>query len=156
MKAASVQLLAGSIIITQKQAILVNCLEVYSRIPSFDVHAEKQSPNLINSIPNIFSQRNDLSIVKLQNDNSSKLVIGTQISNFLVTSSVRIDESSILPELGPITSHFQVTNATRIYLSQDSINKSNLIMESQLSKFTMNREIYNLKQIRSKYHRTST
>lgn len=76
MKAASVQLLAGSIIVTQKQAILANCLEVYSRITSLDVHDEKEAPYLSNSVPGVFSRYRDISIVKLQNDNSEKLVIG--------------------------------------------------------------------------------
>lgn len=156
LKFASAQLLAGSIIVTQREAILVNCLEVYSRIRSLDAHIEKEAPNLANSIPNVYSQYTDLTIVKLQNDNSAKLIIGTQISNLLVTSSIRIDDDSFLPELGPTTANFKVTNGSRIYLSQDSIKKFNAIVESKQVKLVLKHEMYNLKQIRSKFHRTST
>ncbi|ORE22001.1 hypothetical protein BCV71DRAFT_168600, partial [Rhizopus microsporus] len=111
MKVASVQLLAGSILVTQTQSILVNCLEVYSCIPSLDAHAEKEAPNLASSIPNVFSQYGDLSIVKIQNDNSTKLVIGTQTSNFLVTLSIRMDDNNSLPEISPTTANFKVSNS---------------------------------------------
>ncbi|RCH88957.1 hypothetical protein CU097_010444, partial [Rhizopus azygosporus] len=79
------------------------------------------APNLASSIPNVFSQYDGLSIVKIQNDNSTKLVISTQISNFLATLSIRIDDNSILPETGPTTTGFKVFNSARIYMSKDSI-----------------------------------
>lgn len=57
MKAASVQLLAELILVTQTQSVLVNCLEVYSCIPSFNVHTEKEEPQPCKHHPkNVFSQ----------------------------------------------------------------------------------------------------
>ncbi|KAI8058725.1 hypothetical protein BDF21DRAFT_390464 [Thamnidium elegans] len=155
MKSASLQLLAGSVIVTNFKAIMVNCLEVYSRIPSLEAHAEKEESYLENSLPTTSSQYSNLSIVKLNNDNSNNLIIGTEISNFLVTSSIRLDDDSILPELGPTTAKFDVTNATRIYISKDSITKYNQIIESKMHKYVMKHEVYNLKQVRSKFHRPS-
>lgn len=156
MKSVSVQLLAGSILVTNSQAILVNCLEVYFRVPSLDVHAEKEATYIESSLPTTSSQYDSINIVKLKNNNSIKLIIGTEISNFLVTSSIRLDDDSILPELGPTTANFIVTDATRIYVSEDSIKKCNSIIEAKMHKLVMKHEVYNLKQIRSKLHSSST
>lgn len=156
MKLVSAQLLAGSLIVTDTKAILVNCIEIYSRLPSLEAHTEKDIANMTNSVPTVFSQYPDLSIVKLENDSSAKLVIGTNMSNFLVTSSVRIDNESYLPELGPTTANIEITSNSRVYISEDSIKKCNRIVESKKYKLVMNHELFNLKQIRSKFHLAST
>lgn len=156
MKSASVQLLAGSMVVTNWEAIVVNCLEVYSRIPQLEAHIEKEASYLKNSLPNAFSQYTNLSIVKLQNDNSTKLIIGTDVSNFLVTSSIRIDNDSYLPELGPTTGNLDVTDKTKIYLSKNSIEKCNQIIKAKKYNLVMKHELFNLKQVRSKYHLSST
>ncbi|KAG2238036.1 hypothetical protein INT48_002603 [Thamnidium elegans] len=77
MKLASTQLLAGSIIVTDMKAILVNCIEAYSRVPSLEAHTGKEVANMTNSLPTVFSQYQNLSIVKLENEKFAKLVIGT-------------------------------------------------------------------------------
>ncbi|KAI8090379.1 hypothetical protein BDF21DRAFT_321720, partial [Thamnidium elegans] len=111
MKLASTQLLAGSIIVTDMKAILVNCIEAYSRVPSLEAHTGKEVANMTNSLPTVFSQYQNLSIVKLENEKFAKLLRfhSTDISNFLIASSIRIDNESYLLELGPTTANIQVT-----------------------------------------------
>ena len=54
------QLLAGSILVTQNESLLINGIESYSRSPSIDAHHEKfvgvgrqsSAPNLASSYPN--------------------------------------------------------------------------------------------------------
>lgn len=156
MKLVSAQLLAGSLIVTDNKAILVNCIELYSRVLSLEAHTEKDIANMTNLLPTVFSQYPDLSIVKLENDNSVRLVIGTNVSNFLVTSSIRIDNESYLPELGPTTANIKITSNSRIYISENSIKKCNRMIESKKHELVMRHELFNLKQIRSKFHLAST
>lgn len=49
------------------------------------------------------SQYDNVVIVKIKNDNSTKLIIGSEISNFLMTS-----------KLGPTTANFNITDRTRL------------------------------------------
>lgn len=65
-------------------------------------------------------------------------------------------DDTIHPELGPTTEQMKVTNSTGIFISEDSIKKCNEIIECKKYKLTMKHEIYNLKQVRSKFHRNST
>lgn len=119
-------------------------------------HIEKEGSNNISSIPSLSSQYHDASIVTVHQDNSRKLPIGTNISNVLVTSSIRIDDSSYTPELSPTTNNFRVSENARLFLSINSIEKYNTIIEAKKNILVLKHNIFNLKQIRSQYHKVST
>ncbi|KAI8097903.1 uncharacterized protein B0P05DRAFT_567883 [Gilbertella persicaria] len=120
------QLLAGSILANQNEALLINGIESYSQFPSVDAHCEKfigfglhsSMPNLTSSYPN------ELRFTAVHEDNSKKLIISSRSANFLVISSIRIDEQ-MKPEVGPTTMNFIPTNKTSIYLDTNSIKKIN-------------------------------
>lgn len=115
------QLIAGSIIVTPTEALLINGVESYSRDPSVDAHAEKAQSFAESSVPTILSQYpNSLNICLRRSDKSNKLLIGSQTCNLLVVSSIRIDNDSFLPSVGPTTKHFKPTTNTKLYISRKS------------------------------------
>ncbi|KAL9559536.1 hypothetical protein MBANPS3_000362 [Mucor bainieri] len=83
----------------QEEVLLVNSIEAYNRFRHLDTHAERFNPRS-NSIPDGQELYETLSICNMANDNSHKLVIGTNTFTALITSSIRLDRDCD-PELGP-------------------------------------------------------
>ncbi|KAL9550705.1 hypothetical protein MBANPS3_004597 [Mucor bainieri] len=143
------RLLAGSILTDDKQAILLNGVEIYNRDPTLDAHCEKASTMANSSIPTLLSQYpNQLQITKVRHDNSEKLLLGTQTCNFLVVSSIRVDSSIFGAEVGPSTKNFTPTRACRLYLSRPQ-------EQSKIVNSTME-PLYKIRQLRSYHHIPST
>jgi hypothetical protein len=112
------RLLAGAVLIDGNQVLLLDGVGTYSRYPSIDDHYEKVQPTQESLIPDFTSQYpNMLKIAKIYVDNSEKLVIGTKTFNILTISSIRIDDSKIVPEIGSLTKQFTLSKGTRIFLS---------------------------------------
>jgi hypothetical protein len=71
-------------------------------------------------------------------------VVGYQVFNALVTSSLRLDIDAD-PEVGPTTTLFAATNQHKIYLSQKSLDAAKLIINGGKRCFN---QIYILSQLR--------
>lgn len=89
-----------------------------------------------------------------------KLKIGITACNLLVTFSLRLDKNSSIShiiEISTNASHFIPTENTSIYLNTASVNLANSLMENE-SATSINQEncLYQLRQIRSKFHCLST
>lgn len=96
------QLLAGSILVQDQAAILLNTVEPYSRDSLLDAHYERRSSGSASSFPSVPSQYGYLSTLLLSTADGDKLVIGTRTCNFLIMSSIRLDKESV--NLGAMTS----------------------------------------------------
>ncbi|KAI9257447.1 hypothetical protein BY458DRAFT_441435, partial [Sporodiniella umbellata] len=112
------QFFAGAILIEQSSAILLNCVEPYSRLKSTDSHYERRIATAIHlsSYSKKESKYGWITVIQAQEDNTTKLKIGTTTFNLLATSSLRLGKSSSLSiQIGPNTSHFTPTQNTSIY-----------------------------------------
>ncbi|CEI96386.1 hypothetical protein RMCBS344292_10550 [Rhizopus microsporus] len=96
------QLLVGSILVNQNEALLVNGIESYSPSPSVDAYCEQFiGIGLHSSVPNFTSSYpNELRFTTVHEDNSEKLITSSRSANFLVILSIRIDQQ-MKPEVGP-------------------------------------------------------
>lgn len=90
------QLLAGSILVEGSEALLINCIELYNRKPSFDPHYERSgSRYMISNGPSMDNKYSNLNIISKVEDRSKKLLIGTLVFNGLVTPSIRLDQARL-------------------------------------------------------------
>ncbi|GAA5796574.1 hypothetical protein HPULCUR_001947 [Helicostylum pulchrum] len=108
---ACLQSLVGAILVENNQILLVNCIEIYGRKPSIDIHHERFSGNNYSNttIPtpdNLYSSQ--LNITTRYQDSLRKLMICTKTFNALVVSSIRLDIKTE-SELGPSTLNFLTT-----------------------------------------------
>lgn len=153
------QLLVGSILVNQNEALLVNGIESYSRSPSVDVHCEQfLGIGLHSSVPNLTSSYpNELRFTTVNEDDSKKLIIGSRSANFLIISSIRIDQL-VKPEVGLTTMNFIPSNQTSIYLDDNSVKKSNSITaEGDNYKLPIDMDpINHIRQLGSKFYHIST
>ncbi|KAG2236586.1 hypothetical protein INT48_000140 [Thamnidium elegans] len=129
------QLLVGSILVNQNEVLLVNGMESYSRFPSVDAHHEQFiGVGHQSSVPNLTSYPNELRFTTLHEDNLKKLIISSRSANFLVISSIRIDQQ-MKPEVGPTTMNFIPSNKTDDYKLPIDMDPTNHIRQLR-SKFS--------------------
>ncbi|KAI8645045.1 hypothetical protein BD408DRAFT_339555 [Parasitella parasitica] len=109
------KLLSGAIMhnTCNSQAIMANTVEAYGKTKHVDAHRETFGKEKDNSIttsipPPIDTMYHDVWPVSLQGSDGVKLVIGTQVSNILITSSVRLD-TKMKPCIGSKCMSFQLT-----------------------------------------------
>lgn len=114
--------LAGAIIQTYSQAILVGKVEVYGRRPSEDAHYF----NLVKPT------QNDADVVSIFHDNCNKLVIGTNSWSALITESVELLSGSI--EVGPNNLTALTSDRSTIW-GRDDWDKNSLVERQLRSKF---------------------
>ncbi|KAG1170466.1 hypothetical protein G6F70_009072 [Rhizopus microsporus] len=111
------QLLAGAIIIEKQTSMLVNTVEPYARDPLPDAHYERSpTKSSFPTEPGIYGH---IRICLLDSPDGKKLVLGTRVCNFLVTSSMRLDVNSC--NISPSTTHFTPSDESRIFLDNSSI-----------------------------------
>lgn len=102
----------------------------------------------------------------MNDEDGTKLVIGTKTFNALVTSSLRIDpnvHSHSTPSIGSITCSFMLisleySKATKIYLDDTSVKKA-LALSSRkecVNYIEPSGLLFQIRQVRSKFHRKST
>ncbi|KAI9243785.1 hypothetical protein EDC94DRAFT_487013, partial [Helicostylum pulchrum] len=71
------QLLARSILVEGKEALIINCIELYNRKPSFDPHYERfGSRYMTGSGPSMTNKYTSLNVTSKVEDRSKKLLIG--------------------------------------------------------------------------------
>ncbi|KAG0747471.1 hypothetical protein G6F66_002000 [Rhizopus arrhizus] len=149
------QLLAGSILVQDQAAILLNTIEPYSRDSLLDAHYERRSSGSASSFPSVPSQYGYLSILLLSTADGDKLVIGTRACNFLIISSIRLNKQSV--SLDPVASHFMSTKSTKVFLDIHSIDLAMPLLNGPSVRCSQSMpSLYQLKQVRSKFDHTST
>lgn len=107
------------------RAIMANTVEAYGRTKHVDVHREtfgkEKGASITTSIPPpIDTMYPDIWPVSLQRSDGVKLVIGTQVSNILITSNIRMD-TKMKPCIDSKCMSFQLTTTAdpmsiKIYL----------------------------------------
>ncbi|KAL0087051.1 hypothetical protein F4703DRAFT_1850187 [Phycomyces blakesleeanus] len=158
IKFGCVQVLAGSILmnVNNGEAILVNTVETYGRTKSVDIHRELSTSATSSILTTTPMYPNIWPCIQSTRD-GSKLVIGTQSCDCLITSIVRLDRNE-KPKVGPLSFYFAASpQHTRIFIDQDSWEKAKEI-ESNTSIRSV--EPFNLvgqaRQLRSHFHHPST
>lgn len=158
LRLACAQLLAGAIIVENRDILLINCVEVYNRKITLDRHYERFGGAKFeqSSLPLLKNKYEKINIVKLRDDNSTKLIIGTFVFNALVTSSLRLDKDNCEPEVGSSTYSFTPSYSTKVYISNRSVTAANRTI-NQRSQFIDFQDNYaHLRQLRSKFSASST
>lgn len=132
------------------QAIMVNTVEAYGRTKHVDGHREtfgRLKDTVVDTSPRRQSTQNILTF---------GLIACTQVSNVLITSSMRLD-ARVKPYVGSINMSFRLSSTVdslcvRLHLDSVCLEEALAILESPdtscLSSFNM---IYQLRQIRSKF-----
>ncbi|CAO3660823.1 unnamed protein product [Rhizopus stolonifer] len=139
------QLLAGAIIIEKPTSMLVNTVEPYARDPLLDAHYERSpTKSSFPTEPGIYGH---IRICLLDLPDGKKLVLGTRMCNFLVTSSMRL----------PSTTHFTPSNESRVSLDNNSIQfVSEMIENPDINECQVISALNQLRQVRSKFDCLST
>lgn len=163
VKYFTAKVLSGAILhnIRNDQAIMLNTVESYGRTKHVDIHRETFGKEKDTSIstslpPPIDTMYPDVWPVSLQRQDGIKLVIGTQVSNVLVTSSIRLD-IKMKPCVGSKCLAFQLTTTadslcTKIYLDFTCLQEGLTMIESPTTScISTSNIIYQLRQIRSKF-----
>ncbi|CEG77794.1 hypothetical protein RMATCC62417_12488 [Rhizopus microsporus] len=107
-------ILAGSILLNRNksQAVMINTAELHGCTKIVDGHREsfgyhKDRIHTTPLPPPLKTIHPDVWPVSLTRNDGPKLVIGTQVSNTLVTSSIRLDHK-LPPSVGGITTNFNL------------------------------------------------
>lgn len=167
MRYACSRALAGSILLNGStgKALLVNCVEVYGRRRTLDAHRESfrtKNGGLMNtSIPPEDTKYKDVYPITITDADGAKLVIGTKVFNALITSSMRLD-GSFEPEVGPGVKSFQLNNspeakATTIFIKKSAWKGAAEIAQNNNATSVASYDlIYQLRQLRTRFHQEST
>ncbi|KAI8081064.1 hypothetical protein BDF21DRAFT_339074, partial [Thamnidium elegans] len=84
-------LLSGTIFVEGREILLINCIELYNRKPSIDLHFEKFGATFNkSSVPTLNNRYKKVNVIKRSEDESEKLIIDTLVFNGPVTSSLRL------------------------------------------------------------------
>ncbi|KAI9005463.1 hypothetical protein CLU79DRAFT_713113 [Phycomyces nitens] len=140
---------------------MANTVEAYGRTKHVDAHREtfgkEKDASITTSIPPpIDTMYPDVWPVSLQRSDGVKLVIGTQVSNILITSSIRLD-TKMKPCIGAKCMSFQLTTtadsmSTKIYLDLTCLQEGlTMLALPQTSSMSSSNILYQLRQIRSKF-----
>ncbi|SAM08702.1 hypothetical protein [Absidia glauca] len=132
---ASAKLLPGSILFNTEngQAVLVSTVEMFGRTNNADIYREGfgklKGAVQTTSLPptTIKTMYPSVWPVSLQRSDGQKPVIGTEVSNALVTSCLRID-SKETPVVGSMSSGFNFSTintslSIKIFLDRESIDR---------------------------------
>ncbi|KAK3841527.1 MAG: hypothetical protein J3R72DRAFT_369034 [Linnemannia gamsii] len=167
LRYACAQVLAGLILLNcnSGQVVIVNTIEIYGRTRGVDAHREsfcvRKGMPIPTSLPPSTKTRYTDVWMTISARDGARLVIGTQSCNALVTSSLRLD----LPEQGSVggttLSFLLVTadasNATKTFLDQQSVDAALVLAANKNAWAVSNRSLlYQLRQVRTKFHDPST
>ncbi|KAG1581541.1 hypothetical protein G6F47_012423 [Rhizopus delemar] len=124
------------------QALMINTIEMYGRTKCIDQHREtfgkmKDGVVATSHPPPIQTIHHGVWPVLLKGREGHKLVIGTEVSNALVTSSIRLDEKHHA-SIGGITTNFLLKNmqdslACRIFVDTECLNKARTILSNPMA-----------------------
>ncbi|KAI9486011.1 MAG: hypothetical protein EXX96DRAFT_613849 [Benjaminiella poitrasii] len=169
VKYATAKLFAGSILLNVRngQAIMANTVEVYGRTKHVDSHPEhfgKVKENVTEtSLPPATSTYKGIWPTMLHShDHTAKLVIGSQVSNLLVMSSLRLDTKNLMPCVGT-TGNFDVSTfadsmSTRIFVDKECPVEATSMMKTDgdnITRLSDSLILYQLRQTHSKFDASS-
>lgn len=157
LKYATSLAFAGGILVDGQAAIMMNTVEPYGRDAVSEAHFERRLEGSPSSYPRKEGLYGYLGVFLLPSSESGKkqLVIGTRSCNVLVTSSMRLDISSI--NVGAFTRHFEPSDNTRIFLTIAGLKHAGeALVDKTLNQSQTMPALFQLKQVRSKFHRLST
>ncbi|CEP09839.1 hypothetical protein, partial, partial [Parasitella parasitica] len=146
------------------EELLINTIEVYGRFRTIDSHYErfsiKKNMLLPNSLPSNNTRYKNVCLTTIRDSDGVKLLVGTKVFNGLVTSSTRIDKE-LLPEVGPTTSNFVLNKEDarmiEIYIEETAWYDAKKLAEDESAQEIYSFNIlYQLRQLRSKFHHYST
>lgn len=159
VKFFSSQVLAGSILwnTLNGQAVMLNTIEIYGRTKHVDIRRESFGTKKHNALPTslpppVPTLYPDVWPVTLQKSDGTKLLISTQVSNALATSTIRLDTKEP-PTVGSTTLNFQLTSkqdsfACRIFIDCDSLRSAMAMIDnSNTTSFSNPHILYQLRQI---------
>lgn len=160
---------AGSIILNtnSNQAIMVNTVEMYGRTKTTDYHRESfgklKNSVITNSLPPpIKTFHQNVWPTSLDVRDGKKLIIGTQVSNALITSSIRLDEKGFI-SIGATSSHSMLDTikdslASKIFIDLNSLKSAKKLIEDSSTTHVSDIGIifHQLRQVRTKFHLPST
>ncbi|KAJ2960877.1 hypothetical protein NQZ79_g3809 [Umbelopsis isabellina] len=167
LRYACARLLAGSIIMNKNgNALLVNTVEIYGRTRTVDSHYERfwfsSKQPLKSTLPPLQSCYKNVWPTNISDADGLKLIIATKTFGALVTSSLRLDDSTIGAELGPTTSSMnfekrQLSTTSRIFMNHESLLAAQKMIDtSDVTEIEPSNVIYQLRQVRNKFHHIST
>jgi hypothetical protein len=159
MKYFSAKALAGAILYQPdtNEALLINTVEIYGRNSLMDPHFERSRlsyPPKDIKYPNVWP-------VSTSTPDGLKLIIGTNICNYLVTSSIRIDKK-VEPEVGPSTNAFVLDttdkcNKVQIYLDRRMYQRAKeLGKDANCTGIEPSNSHYQLRQLCSEFDELET
>ncbi|RCH78463.1 hypothetical protein CU098_002759, partial [Rhizopus stolonifer] len=169
VKYFSAVVLAGSILVNSRnnQALMINTIEMYGRTRCIDQHREtfgkmKDGVVATSHPPPIQTIHHGVWPVLLKGREGHKLVIGTEVSNALVTSSIRLDEKHHA-SIGGITTNFLLKNmqdslACRIFVDTECLNKARTILSNPMATCVSSHDsmISQLRQLRTHFDYATT
>lgn len=168
MRYTCTRCLAGSIIIDvySGRALLANCIEVYGRRRTLDdVHRESFQSKLggssFSSIPPVNTKYQNVYPTTISDSDGTKLIIGTKTFNALITSSIRLGIEAG-PEVGPNTVAIDLSKSSAgkndmIYIKESAwIEASEIAKNNNTTYITSFDYIYQLRQLRTRFHQLST
>lgn len=145
---------------------MVNTVKLYGRTKVIDGHREPfgklKGGVHVTSLPlppNTIHP--DIWPVLLSRNDVPKLIIGTQVSNALVTTSIRLDQN-LPPSVGAVTSNFNLTIsdsfATKIFVDMESVTATKSIAIDPITTRVLNTDMlsHQLQQIRTRLDLFST
>ncbi|EIE87813.1 hypothetical protein RO3G_12524 [Rhizopus delemar RA 99-880] len=146
---------------------MINTVEMYGKTKTTDYHRESfgklKNSVITNSLPpSIKTLHQNVWPTSLDVRDEKKLVIGTQVSNALVTSSIRLDEKGFV-SIGATSSHFMLDTikdslVSKIFIDLDLLKSAKALIEdpSTTSVSDIGILFHQLRQLRTKFHLPST
>jgi hypothetical protein len=122
LRFAASRLLAGCLLVDGPQLLYVKCVEPYNRLPILDTHFKHFS------VAHLPPSNVDLWVKKVANGNAQKVMICSQVADFLVVSSLRLDRD-LGSELGPTTNNFQPAISTKNFVAKESTTRAQHILD---------------------------
>lgn len=161
-------IMAGSILLNTNKstAIMINTVKIYGQTKAVDCHCEsfgtyKNGAHMTSLPPPLRVIHSDVWPVYLVNNGGSTLIIGTQVSNALATSSIRLDEKPP-PSVSGVTDSFILTNidsfANKIFVDLESAKAAQSIFSNSFTKSVSNTGIlsHRLRQLRTRFELPNT
>ncbi|ORZ23915.1 hypothetical protein BCR41DRAFT_296274, partial [Lobosporangium transversale] len=166
------RLFSGAILLNTNngEAVIVNTVEAYARTLWLDAHHEPLKTSkgiaLETSLPGVKGKDRYKGFrpITMNSGDGCQLVIGASFANLLVTSSLRLDNKNVgsACSVGGITASFVISSvkdsqAIRIYLDEESIEAARaLALNTDSWGVQESAIVYQLRQLRTKFHEAST
>ncbi|KAG1043090.1 hypothetical protein G6F43_011749 [Rhizopus delemar] len=142
---------------------MINTVEMYGKTKTTDYHRESfgklKNSVITNSLPpSIKTLHQNVWPTSLDVRDGKKLVIGTQVSNALVTSSIRLDGKGFV-SIGATSSHFMLDTikdslVSKIFIDLNLLKSAKALIEdpSTTSVSDIGIVFHQLRQLRTKFH----